>query len=380
MPINLSKSDLFCPAPWVNLHISTDGEFKPCCGGNGSFGSVHDEKWEYITTNNAKLNTLKKDLLSNTENSYCNKNCLERNWYKEFLNKDIIIKDETDFQLKSIDVRWGNTCQLSCTYCGPHNSSSWGNIISKFKNEPPESSRNYKTKLNDLMDFFEKNKESIIRINLVGGEPLLLKENVELLDVIPSNARVEIITNLGVDLRSNNIYKKLLSKQVSWHVSMETVGQRFEFVRRGASWETQVANLHLLENDVKGSKSNINFHGLYHVYSALNLVEMFEFANQFENIGLDWFPLLYRPLELNFFNYPRRLKDMAIKEIDTCVEKFPHRTNSISQLQQFKDQLQSGTEDPDVVQKCIEFHRMQGLRFFNSQPDFLDLWPQYNLG
>jgi len=368
-----------CAAPWSNLHISLRGDFKPCCGGKGEFGNIRDDAWTYTDGTNNKLKTLKQSLIDNVDHPFCN-NCYEKGWYDEFF-ANTKVDDVNKFELKSVDVRWGTTCQLSCTYCDETNSSTWQKLKSN-RIIPIQSSRTFKNKVDDLISFINQNKDTIIRVNLAGGEPLLLKENVEFLKVLPPHIRIEVITNLNVELDSNPVYQQLLKKDwVSWNVSMENIGQRFEFVRRGASWELQVNNLHKLEQDSKGTNSSINIHSLYHIYSALNLLEMFEFVEQFEHLNLDWVQQeLTKPSVLNIFNYPVEYKQLAIKEIDLCAELFPNNHVSNSALQTIKNKLRNSITDvPGIVQRCINFHQQQESQYLNNQFNFLELWPQFNI-
>mgnify|MGYP000573819595 CR=1 FL=1 len=55
----------------------------------------------------------------------------------------------------------------------------------------------------DVCDFINANYKHVRDVALVGGEPLLLPENERLLDVIPDDCNVTIITNMNVDLEKN---------------------------------------------------------------------------------------------------------------------------------------------------------------------------------
>ena len=79
---------------------------------------------------------------------------------------------------------------------------------------------------------------------MVGGEPLLLPENDRLLDVIPQDAIVTLITNLNVDLDKNKIFQKLSTRsRVGWSMSFDNTGEQLEYVRHGASWSLIKENL-----------------------------------------------------------------------------------------------------------------------------------------
>ena len=382
------KSEHFCIAPWVNLHINQRGMLKPCCGGRSeilNFGTLQDDDWSYINGTNKSLHNLKQTLLSGEQPEYC-KGCFEKGWYDEFHSDETIIENINDFVLKSMDIRWGTTCQLSCTYCDQGNSTTWANLIHK-KNKTVfvQPARAYRDKVSPLLEFIEKNSKQIKRISLLGGEPLLLKETIYLLEILSPDTIIEIITNLNVNLETNEIYQQLIQrKKVNWYVSMENVGQRFEFVRRGAEWQQQVHNLKKLESDVSGTDSVVSLQSQYCVYNALNLEELYEFVDSFETLSIVWNLSFNYPHELDFFKFPNSFKELAITQVDKCIDRYKSNmtnraiglTNSLNNI---RNKLEKSLDncDPISVEKCIKFHKTQENSYFENRFDFLTLWPQF---
>lgn len=131
-----------------------------------------------------------------------------------------------------IDVRWNITCNLSCNYCGDKCSSKWAAL----KNIPFKSgARPY---YEQVCDYLEQHRNQIREVALVGGEPLLLPENERLLDVLPNDCIVMLITNVSVDVTNNKIFGKLAQRhQVGWSLSFDNIGERFEYVRYGSKWD-----------------------------------------------------------------------------------------------------------------------------------------------
>jgi organic radical activating enzyme len=163
----------------------------------------------------------------------------ERKWHNNVNeNFDFANAGNTYHYPVIVDVRWNTTCNLSCNYCGESCSSKWAGI----KGIPFKSgARPY---YDDVCDFIEQHHEHIHEVALVGGEPLLLPENNRLLDVIPKDAIVTLITNLNVDLDSNKIFQKLTTRnKVGWSMSFDNTGERVEYVRHGASWDLIKENL-----------------------------------------------------------------------------------------------------------------------------------------
>lgn len=380
--LDTSRGDNFCIAPWVNLHIQTHGAIKPCCGGgkdegDGNFGFAQDGNWKYINGTSTKLSNFKRSLLNNEKVSYC-EGCHEKSWYSEFLDQSLSVTAIDDFLFKSVDLRWGTTCQLSCLYCGPYSSSTWQRLESKKKVIPIEKSRSYDGMFDQLFEFLEKNHSQISRVSLLGGEPLLLKENHRLLDIIPSFAHVEIFTNLNMDLETNLLYQKLISRpNVNWYVSMENIGDRFEFVRRGADWKTQYQNIKKLKQDTQDqSGQHISLQSQFCVYSALNLAELYDCFSSLD-IHINW-AVLEGPEVLNFMQYPKKLKEKCIVDIDNIISR--HREEDMFSLKSVRERLvlSLDSEDSSIIQDCREWHRRQKQNYFPDQTwEFDELWPVY---
>lgn len=377
MSINLSSidSENFCVAPWVNIHIGLSGEIKPCCHGKPKFGSLQDSNWSYIDGSNIGLKNLREELLSGANPDYCS-GCNEKQWYNEFSKDGIRDKHTNDFALKSTDIRWGNTCQLSCTYCNSMNSSTWAQLKSAEKIHP----RLFREQTEPLFQFLNFNKDLLKRVSLVGGEPLLLNENLDLLELIPESVGVEVITNLNVNLSSNKIYQQLIKREnVHWYVSMETVGAQFEFVRRRASWEVQTHNLTKLSQEVH-STCQIKLQSQYCVYSALNLRELYNWSKSISNVEVNLVAGLSWPVVLDIFLFPNEFKQQAQAEINNILKRndLTHFEKSSINLVSQK-LLESHNCKPNIVSDCITWHSEQESKYFNNQFDFLTLWPQYRV-
>ena len=363
----------FCVAPWVNLHVSTKQDTKPCCSGGIITDKLSSGNWNYFEKSNSKLIEIKQELLDGKTPKYCSNCKTERNWYKEFTKTPLIISDINDFNLQSIDARWNNTCQLSCTYCGASDSSKWAQLISMRSVESDtESYRMTQENINKIHQLIANN--DIKRVSMLGGEPLLIKENIRLLESLDQSVGIDIFTNLNVVLSSNKLFEQLVQRSnVKWYVSMETIGKKFEFVRRGANWDRQVYNLEKLTIETQGS---VTLQSQYCVYNALHLHELYEFADQYPGLGINWGSAMHHPQYLNFLNFPKVFKQQSLDQIDRCLKQWPENTHSLTVIrQQVVDNMDSTV--PDAVEKCIKWHQKQESQFFNNQFDFVELWPEY---
>jgi organic radical activating enzyme len=364
----------FCVAPWVNLHVSTTESTKPCCGGNGfESEKLSKRDWNYFEKSNSKLIEIKQELLAGKTPTYCS-NCKdERNWYSEFVKDPLIISEISGFNLWSIDARWNRTCQLSCTYCDESNSSKWAQLVSRQSVESDSSPYNISQENIDKIYQLVSNND-IKRVSMLGGEPLLIKENIRLLESLKKSTGIEIFTNLNVVLNGNKLFERLVQRpNVQWYVSMETIGTKFEFVRRGADWNRQVQNLEKLTTEAQGG---VNLQSQYCVYNAFHLYELYEFADQYPRLNINWGSVMHHPQYLNFLNFPKLFKQQSLDEIDRCIKKWPDKTHGLVDIRQrIVDALDSTT--PDIVEKCIKWHQQRESKFFNNQFNFVELWPEY---
>jgi MoaA/NifB/PqqE/SkfB family radical SAM enzyme len=276
-------SNFYCAAPWRGLHTNPRGDVKTCCAGDPNMlGNLNTQSIEQIL-NGGKLQEIRDSLAQGQAHAYCS-NCVkaerfcadsERAWHNNVNpNFDYAVAGTQYHWPTIVDVRWNTTCNLSCNYCGPSCSSKWAAI----KSLPFRSgTRPY---YEQVCDFIEKHYDHVHEVALVGGEPLLLPENERLLDVVPQDAIVTLITNLSVDLENNKIFKKLAQRQkVGWSMSFDNIDAQFEYVRHGADWTLLQKNLGLLK-ELKTTQGHWGgIHAVYNLYNATRITELRRFAD-----------------------------------------------------------------------------------------------------
>ena len=108
---------------------------------------------------------------------------------------------------------------------------------------------------------------------LVGGEPMLMKQNHVLFQTLPDNCQISIITNLSYDLERLQCINDLLKRprdKIIWNVSMENTGEQFEYVRNGGNWQQVEKNFKFL---MKHWPTTVSINMVYSLFSALNLYQ-----------------------------------------------------------------------------------------------------------
>ena len=374
------KKNVFCSLPFTEIFLGPNGDIKTCCSANASLGSLHRNTIEEILQSETAKN-IRNDLLNNKWPKQCwqckkqeeQKVRSERLSNKQEILDQIKTLDKTTFVLKRLDLRWSNTCNLSCVYCYEYFSSKWSDIKGIKINTVSEQNEE------SLFNFIEKSIDEGYISNgtiLLGGEPLLQKQNSRLIDLLTGRG-FYILTNLSVPIKSNKIAEKLLKEPVvNWGISFETVGNRFEYVRRGASWNIFKDNIDYL-NRKKNEDSNIEAHALYSVYSAFNLIEFYEFIleKKFHNVFWNLLESSGNNVDVNVMNMSYTLRQKAIEEIEKCQKLFPNAPG-LKFLIEIKNKMEKNSSTIQGNESKI-FADIENIeKKLNNYNSFRELWPE----
>ena len=330
--------------------------------------------------NGELLQEIRGTIAQGKPHAYCS-NCVqaerlggksERDWHNNVNpNFDYITAGNLYHHPVIIDIRWNTTCNLSCNYCMEYCSSKWASI----KGIPFKSgSRPY---YEQVCDFIEQHSEHIHEVALVGGEPLLLPENERLLDVIPQDAIVTLITNMSVDLDKNKIFKKLSQRnRVGWSMSFDNIGDRFEYVRHGGEWALLKHNLAAVKQLMINSGHWGGIHAVYNIYNATRIVELREWAEE-QGVTVLW-QNLFQPDYLDPFLHGPDVAELAAAEIErfyatglaTPVEQsfFDNALNTYRNVTQ---------ERPGILQKFKQhINDIETQYHSDNAGEFAKLWPE----
>jgi radical SAM protein with 4Fe4S-binding SPASM domain len=291
--MNLAKkateSKTFCSYPWIHQYVGPDGEVKPCClfsPNEDGIGNIKENSLKEIW-NNDKTKQMRLDMLNGVEISGCtvcnNRAGLIKTHREEanllWFNKntmDIINNTNVDgslpeHNLKYIDARFNNLCNLKCRTCTPYFSTSWHEDYDKLRN-PNEASKYPKSLLvpgnteSQLLDEILPQLPNVNRIYFAGGEPLMQADHYKVLEELirlghtgtPSNPLViQYSTNFSnLTLGKTNIidlWKKF--SKIIVNASLDASHSRAEYWRKNTDWETIVKN----REDLKKECPHIEF-------------------------------------------------------------------------------------------------------------------------
>ena len=85
---------------------------------------------------------------------------------------------------------------------------------------------------------------------ITGGEPMLMKENLEFLQLLKKeNPDCHIRVNTNLSTTMTGVFDLLCSfKNVHWTVSVESMGEEYEYIRHHGSWVDFDQNLDKSDN------------------------------------------------------------------------------------------------------------------------------------
>jgi molybdenum cofactor biosynthesis enzyme MoaA len=117
-------------------------------------------------------------------------------------------------------------------------------------------------------------------VYLAGGEPLLMKENLELLALLKQvNPQVNLRVNTNLSKTDTRVFEAICEfKNVHWTVSVESLQQEFEYIRFGGCWTDFLDNLHT----IKQLEHKISFNMLWFL---LNYDSIFDCVDYLKQIG-----------------------------------------------------------------------------------------------
>lgn len=143
-----------------------------------------------------------------------------------------------DVKLEKLDYNCDNVCNLKCIMCGSHYSSAW--LEDEVKLGMRTDARIKHTKHNKLIETLDVSHLKIVYFN--GGEPLMTRDHINVLNHIikthPNPSEVKVLYSSNGTIRFTEEIVDLWSKfkQVNLGLSIDAIGDCFEYVRFGADW------------------------------------------------------------------------------------------------------------------------------------------------
>jgi hypothetical protein len=301
------KGNKFCILPWIHFHAWPDGKVFPCCMADSNKPTSDTNSESIIKMmNSEEFKAMRVRMLNDEPSSECQR-CydvekfgtvsLRQSHNANRLGKmtDSLVENTNNdgsidkFELKYLDIRFSNICNMKCRSCGPSCSSLWAKEYQeRFSPETLQNRFGLKTiVVNNNEDdiFWEKlvpYLNDVEEVYFAGGEALITPEHYKILDYWLENNRTDVkvtyTTNLSVlrykDKHVFDYWRKF--PKVEIYASLDASESTAEVIRKGTNWQQ-------IEDNVKRIKKEVP-----HVKLELTPTISLWNAWQFPKFHQDW--------------------------------------------------------------------------------------------
>lgn len=380
-PKEMLTNRAFCPVPWTSIMYNFDGTVKNCIRSADPIGNINNDSIEEILSRDFMI---KADMQAGQKFSRCNpcydlekdKNNFniisDRVFYlKELRDVDRTLYDTTNFDLHTVDIRWSNLCNFACVYCSPTFSSKWSSELDVVVKTPEDQLRE------QFKNYIFERAGQLKHVYLAGGEPLLMKENLEFLELLKRvNPNVNLRINTNLSRTDTRIFDLICTfKNVHWIVSVETIEEEYEYIRFGGSWSEFLNNLKLIQQQ----KHKITFNMLHFLLNFQSMFGCVEFLQRqgFHNNSFVIGALL-GPDYLNIRHLPDNVLNSVTDKLKEKINQHPGYLleNGFRNVLSYLDQ-------PVIKNLSKSFDQlkiMDARRKLDSRAIFKDLYKEENRG
>lgn len=252
----------YCSKSWTDINIDfQERTLRHCC--KSKKYNFPDNLTQTFFNNSQQITQRRSDTLNNLFHDDCNfcwnNYRLGKNSYRDFMNvwtEEYISKNVIDDSyLCNIEIKFDNTCDMSCLYCDAKSSSKISSeenikIENNFKNQDYEIFKQWLTSYLMRDDL----KSTNIFIIILGGEPTLSKKFFDFVKFIEEikykishlNIQIGVITNANSNKFLINRFLQLIEQSnIKWFIiiSNESIDQNSVHVRDGIIWQNFENNL-----------------------------------------------------------------------------------------------------------------------------------------
>jgi len=390
----------FCVLPWVSLEASPVGTVRPCCLADDEIFDDNGNKFELSTAdfssiqNSQHMRQLREEFLAGKKPQTCRKcwneerggrtskrmHTLDR--LKHVLPNQTWTTDAKP--LMFLDLKLGNICNLKCRICGSWSSSQFAaeEIAWAPREEQkqtyayqmlragawPKENTQFWNQIDSVLD-------NIRYIEFTGGEPFMIAEHFQMLQGIVERGiahQVEIHYNTNgthFPEHAAEIWRHFKTVEIA--VSIDDVGQRFEYQRTNAVWSTveeNIAKFHLLRRDHANIQlqccSTVNVFNIRYIDQLAWWITSYQFDFVYWNIMHDaW-----------YFSIAT-LPDNAKQELDEYLSAAKIPAKFVQDFRGIRDFMNNGASTDGFMlrMKIADLDRKRDQNFAHVCPEMSEL-------
>jgi uncharacterized Fe-S cluster-containing radical SAM superfamily protein len=367
----------FCPMPWTGLMYNFDGSVRNCIRNEGFIGNIKHNTIEEILQGPVNIAT-QTAILDSKPGPTCYP-CynLERNkkgfsiisdrifYIRELKNVPFTTYQLGNHDLQAIDVRWTNLCNFACVYCDEKFSSKWASELNIVQEQPTTQ------QVDAFKSYIFERAANLKHVYMAGGEPLLMKQNLELLELLKKvNPDVNLRINTNLSKVDTQVFETICSfPNVHWTVSVESLGIEYEYIRYGGTWTGFLENLLTIQK----LNHKVSFNMLHFILNYRSIFDCIDFLKEigFHNNSFIVGALL-GPLYLNIRHLPEHVLQSIKDILTTRINEKPGYLLEDS----YRNLLHYITQpfEKNLTQALEKLQELDNRRNINSKEIFTELY------
>ncbi len=353
-------------------------------------------------------------------------------WSEPYFNEVLTAGAEQNFNPKYLEISFSNVCNFKCSYCMPSVSSQWTEEIERYGPYPtstqfntlaidhrakkiPIPVREHNPYIEAFWKWFPVIYKDLHTFRITGGEPLLDKNTIKVLDFIIENPNPNLVlsinTNLCVpDTLYDNFIEKIKFitlnnkvKDVILYTSCEAYGSSAEYIRFGMDYKKWISNFQKYLANVPGGKVTVMA-----TYNALSISTFGNFLNDMlkikkvagllsssrskeSTVHID-IPYLTTPTHQSVKILTKEfvpfidLQIQFMEKSHMSVSRFGFNDHEIHKLRRIKSIIEESISTPDrdvavnrrdFVIFVDEHDRRRGTNFLETFPELTEFYNAY---
>jgi len=395
-------SETFCVLPFMHMAATPAGSFRVCCNSNPKNNKIWktpDKEYKLYRDdveevwNSPDYKRIRKQFIDGERPETCQRCFREEDSgsstspriaaNKHWMRDDIQIAEEIPLDIRYVDIRLGNLCNLKCRMCNPWSSSmwvkDWNSVVGTAELQPNVPLTDEEV---DFMDFmgvwpdrkgtaknFQTIAHTVEEIYLTGGEPTLAKSQYDLLDYCIQN---ELAGGIKLKYNTNltNVPDKMLEywthfKGVQLSASIDAVGERDRYIRYPSSWEKIEEHF----DKLKGLNNiDLHVHSTVQILNVCALHELIEWVKSKDvNQSQIHYNILNHPECMNIRALPKELKQLAEQNLSVYEDD---RINNVIKYMWAEDWHVKRWQEFLVYNKKID--SLQNMSLLDACPELKD--------
>jgi len=362
----LDKSNVFCMAPWIQLHAQTNGHVAPCCMADAVLGretgDLNDNANLSQQWNSSKMQELRKNMLMGVASPICascykyeshGKVSERMNYNRDHKRKvsRLLMTSESGYleeqSIPILDLRFSNKCNYKCRICNSEYSTLWYEEELKVGNcygQAPVKEKLITIKQDELWQSLEEKLHAVEQIHFAGGEPLFMDEHYRVLEKLIELGNTDVVLTYNSNF-STLRYKKYdvielwrKFKRVDLWASLDGMGEKGDYQRKGQKWHKIEDNFREVMRQCTNVQMGVNV--TVSVFNVFDVCDFYKYMVQNKFVKPERMNLysLFGPECFSIVQLSSELKQKAAERIDYFLQ---HEIQHIENHENFKNHLLS---------------------------------------